>query len=455
MQKSVRQGRGSAIMQSLPHFYQSGDYENLLYGFVDIFGRMLDGAEEDLLRAMRAHWVNTADNEGSQGFDTVQKGDLDKIFAFFLESLGGTTQLRQIERREGDKGLADDTVYRERVKGLIGALLNGANTVAGIRDIVAANLGIYGNDDAALKAKQSIQVIEFLTGNVESDISALKPIALFEKFTADNSANPVAVSLRLRLQVTDPDNLLAAKGWKLKNITIWDTRLDQCWARFDGPLKKGDQLEFLPEGAIQLNTVMVKKTDRLVPLPEGRKVNFRIGADFEDANGVLQAGRILSSANESKAGLTEANFDYTVFYLNDQIFNYSLALTQLQPATFEVRIPWDIPGFTDKLDAHPGDNTRGLIHYIVDKVKAAGVYSEINFVKSLGEEHEMNEQLNFGLGRVEDQQMAEGDFSAGNFKKPYGSGLQHEMNEHFGMNEHSAISGIFDFTYFESLNTFA
>ncbi|HRI59913.1 MAG TPA: hypothetical protein PK228_09320, partial [Saprospiraceae bacterium] len=133
------------IIKHFPHFFRTDDTENLFYRFVEVFGSMLDDAENDLVRVMRSHWVDTADNEGSKGLDTNQKGDLDKIFALYIEALGGTSLLRQIDRRDGPEGLEDDAVYRERMKSLILILKEGASTRNGIIAIIAANLGIHGD----------------------------------------------------------------------------------------------------------------------------------------------------------------------------------------------------------------------------------------------------------------------------------------------------------------------
>src|SRR5262245_47227288 len=134
--------RTGQIVSRFPAFYRSGDTENLYYKFVGVFASMLDDAEEELLRVMKTHWVKTADNEGSTGFDATEKGDLDRMHALYLESLGRTAPLKQGKRRTGDEGRIDDELYHTRILGLIQVLKNGASTRAGIIDIVAANLGI-------------------------------------------------------------------------------------------------------------------------------------------------------------------------------------------------------------------------------------------------------------------------------------------------------------------------
>lgn len=468
MRKSVKQGRGSAIIQHLPHFYQSGDYENLLHGFVEIFGRILDTAEEDLIRVMRAHWVNTANNEDSQGFDSKQKGDLDKIFALFLENLGGTAQLRQIDRRDGEEGDADDAAYRTRIKGLIAVLLRGASTREGIRAVVGANLGIFGDSMNTPEMRQKIQIIEFLAGSgaaTEDHFTPLISLPLFGGFTVNNSDNPVASSMQLVLQVADPTDLLATKNWQLVNLCVWNSRNNRPWATYGGPLKKGDRIAFMPDGSIVLGSTVVQTRDRFDPLPEGQMVPFQVFADFQTINPadkprLLQGGRFHFAA-EAEAGLTPPHFvgpllavpsaesPGTVFFPNVNMFEEQHSLLLLQPATFQVRIYWDIPPYTDVFDQRPGDNTRSLIHLIVDKVKAAGVYSEVNFVKNFTEEHDLAEQLHWGIGHLEEQDNREGDITIGDFKKLYGNGLAHEMEANF------SVFGVFNHALFREPYSFA
>lgn len=194
-------------------------------------------------------------------------------------------------------------------------------------------------------------------------------------------------------------------------------------------------------------------------------VPFQVFADFQTTNPaskprLLQGGRF-HLATEIKAGLTPPNFGGpmpgipptespgTVFFSNVALFEEQHSLLLLQPATFQVRIYWDIPPYTDVFDQRPGDNTRSLIRLIVDKVKAAGVYSEINFVKNFTEEHDLAEQLNWGIRYQEEQDNREGDITIGDFKKLYGNGLPHEMEEHF------AVFGVFNHAFFRAPYSFA
>ena len=130
------------IIARMPDFYQSGEHENLLYKFVELFATVVDTAEEDLLSIMKMHWAKTADNALSPNAETTARGDLDKIFGLYLDSLGATSLLKQGKRRsDTEGGKEDDAIYRQRILGVINVLKNGASTKQGIIDIIAANLG--------------------------------------------------------------------------------------------------------------------------------------------------------------------------------------------------------------------------------------------------------------------------------------------------------------------------
>ncbi|MGV2388053.1 MAG UNVERIFIED_CONTAM: hypothetical protein LVR29_06190 [Microcystis novacekii LVE1205-3] len=82
-----------------------------------MFGETLDEVEAEFCQVMYAHYVNKADNQGSQGFNTNQKGDLDKIFSLYLENLGEASQLKQVNRPSGAEGIESDKIYRQRIRG--------------------------------------------------------------------------------------------------------------------------------------------------------------------------------------------------------------------------------------------------------------------------------------------------------------------------------------------------
>lgn len=89
-------GRTQSIISRFPRFYSPDDPESSFFQILEVFGTALNQAEEDLMRVLRSHFVGTAENVNSEGFTGKQKGDLDRIFAFYLEQLGGTSQLSHL-----------------------------------------------------------------------------------------------------------------------------------------------------------------------------------------------------------------------------------------------------------------------------------------------------------------------------------------------------------------------
>lgn len=90
-------GKVQSIISRLPHFYPPEDENSFFFQLFNIFGENLDNNEQDILDVMNSHFVDLADNFGSEGFTEKRKGDVDRIFALFLEKLGGTAQLRQTQ----------------------------------------------------------------------------------------------------------------------------------------------------------------------------------------------------------------------------------------------------------------------------------------------------------------------------------------------------------------------
>lgn len=434
-------GRANSIIEKFPSFYQSEDIGNNFYQFISVFGKMLDKAEADLIKVMRSHWVNTADNEGSRGFDTAQKGDLDKIFSLYIENLGGTSLLKQIDRRGGEKGLIDDEIYRQRIKGLIQVISSGASTRNGIIDIVAANLGIVGDSPEVRKAKEQIEIIEFLPDLVKTDTMSL---ALHEVFQVNNPNKvPVIPEVRvvIRGDVTTP----------LINPTIVNVSTGAS-VRYPGTILAGDALSFFTDGTAFLNGVEVileGSTPELLPghsrwrleasigLPEGRFDLNRYNYSLFDIGRLSEIGRYDNS-----------HFDEAVFTSLNPVADVSLSFDKLNPATFMVKIPWDIPGFTERLE-DLADQPRNQIKYIVNKVKAAGVLAIVAYEKRFEEIHQLGEHLTLKIPRSEDHQIEEANFDLGSIHTPYTGGIEHEMQDTI------TLSGVFDYTGFDSLNTFA
>lgn len=345
-------GSATSIVKRFPHFFHEEDGENTFHRFVGVFGAMIDQGETDLMRVMRAHWVNSADNDGSKGFDTDQKGDLDKIFSLFLENLGGTSLLRQVNRRDGEAGLEDDAVYRNRIHGLIQVLKNGASTKDGIRAIVAANLGILGDDAAADMARSQIFIDEFLP---EPQTQAFKT-AFFQTIDAENP-NPIPVRPQVRLKLS------AIFGASLVEISLVNLTTGGRVIVQRGVLP-GDEMLFLANGKTLLNGVEIQTVGALPMLPPGRS-KWRFEAKLGQAAGVFgdendpAAGHTFFDfaqfdvANERVFGRFDENtppgnagFDRFVFATDEQVVDLDFTIFKFFPASFRVRTPWDSPGFT-------------------------------------------------------------------------------------------------------------
>jgi hypothetical protein len=351
------------IVRHFPHFFQTGDTENLFYRFVEVFGAMLDAGEDDLIALMRAHWVETADNEGSKGFDTNQKGDLDKILALYLEALGGTSLLRQIDRRQGIDGITDDSIYRERMLRLIQILREGASHIEGIREIVAANLGIFGNSDEAVAARNSIEIIEYLPQ--EAIIEAQS--ALHQVFWITNpNLEPTPVTISIYTLQTFNSPVFPYRSLKVEELT---TQRSMIWTGNDIPGNQNH--EFVISGLqMSLNGDLIPESDLV--FSAGLPLILPPGASY---------WRIRSLVGEYGVG-TEVEEDYPQRVFNDPMaifapsgpmFEINFHYTHFHPATFMVRIPWDIPGYSEQLDAMP-DKPRLQIPFIVQKVKGAGIW---------------------------------------------------------------------------------
>jgi hypothetical protein len=423
-------GKTRSIIGRLPDFY-TRDEDSVLVHCVELFGAVLADAETDLKRVMLAHWVDKADNTGSQGLDSAQKGDLDKIFTLYLESLGGTSQLRQ----------ADDALYRKRIKGLIQVLMRGASTLDGIKTIVAANLGIL--EDASHSAadvqaaRSSIRIVEF---SPDATAGAEHSLALYEPFTVNNpNPEPVIPQLRLTLR---PDLRLTLAGLRVAQTP------SGAAVTFNGELGPGDVLELFADGSALLNGVTAIIGSPIPPAPPGLS-NWQVEALAVVGAQRLPVGRFDVSVFDA---LPPDHPDPTVWMPSGPALHLRVSLTQLTPGIFTVVIPWDIPGFTAGFD-NLSDDPRRQIGYIVDKVKAAGVRAAIVYEKTFPTEaHEIDDQWSGSGVRqpfAEDQELGEVNFDIGSVQTPYPGGVDQGLDDHF------TASGVFDLTTFDSLNTFA
>lgn len=436
-------GRTISLIRRFPDFYDSGESDNLFHRLMAVFGETLDQVEADLLEVMRSHWVDTAGNRGSQGFNTTRKGDLDKLFTLYLENLGGTSRLKQNDRRDDDEGELDDALYRTRIRGLIEVLRRGASTPEGIVAVVAANLGIVGDSDQAVAARQGIRVVEFLP---EPASAASFELALFESFAADNP-NPVETTPEIRLGLR-PDLPVPLLDPRLVNLTTGGH------VGYHGTLATGDELAFFADGNALKNSIAVTVDGAVPTLPPGRsewRFEAQIGLDEGRFDHTLFDFATFKEQRVDPVGVFDSAaspFDLAVFASARPAIDLEMTLLRLTPATFMVRIPWDIPGYTDSFD-ELGDPARHQIQYIVDKVKAAGVSAVIAYDKTFAEEHRLDAALTVRRPFAEEHDLQAADFDLRSTQYPYPGGLEHDLEDHL------VTSGAFDLTGFDSLNTFA
>jgi hypothetical protein len=327
------------------------------------------------------------------------------------------------------------TTYRERLKGMIGVIEHGASTVEGITTIVAANLGITDDDPRARQARASIRMVEFWP----------QPVDLVPIMPDMDPALCIDGGLLLGevFELCNP-NLVDSYAWGDQEIHIHihpalsapvsNLRLVQ-WAsgifwQYTGTLQPGDRLtlfrrksdEVVTPGA-PLSLVPVLPPGSLAPLrlplsPQRTQIVWLNGRQVDPSqwDGTIPAvppgrshwrfdqaatdrdldprrsrwssverplARFAEAANPAAGGL---------FVVGEiAIAALRVRLPRLTPGTFTVRIPWDIPGYTDRY-AEFDDHPRHRIRYVVDKVKAAGVRAAIVYEKTFeAETHEVVE----------------------------------------------------------------
>lgn len=517
----------------MPDFYHSGETENLLYKFVEVYATMFDIAEEDLLSIMKMHWVKTADNALPQSTDIGVKGDLDKIFTLYLESLGATALLKQGNRRtDTEGGKADDALYRQRILSVINVLKNGAATKSGIIDIIAANLGIAEDLPFAKEAKETIEIVEYLPEVTES----VAPFGakLFIPFTAKNeSLVPSIAEFRLKLftetEVAQDASKVALPP--LLNARIVNLTTGESVQLVNGvEIKPGDEIIFLPNGTglLRGQTVDIVGKKKMT-LPHGDSV-LRFEAEVGYPTGAFDRNKYFDFAQfdkplERQIGLFDkarfdgiktdgTRFDGAVFNYEKSFAILSMTYLRLFPGSFTAVVPWDIAGFSTVIkitertlrrlplfgvEAAVLDKVKGLLNKefdsfdafskaltklkedktedkalkdliarecdltdkyqrfdispraqlsaIINRVKAAGVFATIAFEKRFWENQGLEEAFGMVWQRTpEDQGMVEANFT---IESRQINEVVHEIQETF------AVTGVFDYTNFDSLNGFA
>ena len=399
-----KRGKTINILSRFSSFFDSNS-TSLLYQFIDVFGYMLEQAETDLLKIMASHHVDKADNQDSQCFSTTQKGDLDKIFALYLEAVGGTSQLMQVNPK--------DDSYRERLKILIQILRRGGSTKQGIIDIAAANLGIIGSDEKSQTAKKQIKIEEYYP---QITIIYESKLALGDEFEVNNP-NPRFETPEVSITLSSPTP-----------IRLVNPRLVN--------LETGQVVEYLGEvktPQVRLNCL----TEETIPLLPPGKSRWRLESLIMAANNQPYPVACFDSSTQS--------FDDAIFISTEAVVTLKIRLYKLTPGTFTVKIPWHIPGFTDKFD-ELDKSPRHQIPAIVNRVKAAGVLAVIAYEQRFQEQHQLTDSLFFARQLVlQEEQGQEIHFQ---LTSQQGYRIEHQISDTL------ITSGVFDCTYFDSDNRF-
>jgi len=471
-------GKAQAILKRLPAFYATEGEGALLYNLVEVFGQLLEQTETDLYRVMRSHFVDTADNKGSQGLGSDHPGDLDRLFSLYLEALELTAQATQVARHSDDtsKTSVDEIdPYRQRLKALIRVLRQGAATQQGIRDIVAANLGIFDDTPASMVAKEQIKIEEFLPQQYTQTFTVQPYTGLSSGFSSgpstDNAPessasqnehfftlnNPNVIPTRAGFQLTVIDRRPPAEPTEptesteiarlplqpLINVQIVNADTQERFT-FDGMLPINDVLRVSPDGILSRNGTTIP-TKSLPPWLPQHTSRWYIRAQLGQLAGRLDQS-LFDLAKFDKVSASPA------FLTPEQAINYGIVvqaeLIQQRPASFRVKVPWDIPGYTNKF-GELGDHPRRQIPNIIEKVKAAGVVAVIAYEKRWTERHEHTARL--GVVRspfLEHHDIQESNFDIGSQLMPAADGDHHQLADQLH------LSGVFDYTTFDSGNRF-
>ena len=341
-----------------------------------------------------------------------------------------------LERAMGGAVEVSYAPYRERLMALIQVLRRGASTRRGIVDVVAANLGILGDDPEARAARELIQVVEYAPRHLTFFAGDLD----FWGEVAVENPNRTAADAEFRF------TMRAADYRELANVRLTEIGSGES-VEWPGRMRGGDRL-VLRGGAVLLNGIAPPEAlaRPVPPLPPGRS-RWRFDAD------VVVHGREAAQDREWPIGRFDAEageaaiFDESVLAPSYPSGRVEVISEAYEPGTFTVSIPWNIPGFTDKFEA--ADHPRQQIRALVDRVKAAGVVARVAYHERFREEHAIDDALRLIIaGRLlrEVHDMVE--------SPPRMFSRQGAAEDH-GAQDSLVLTGVFDHTRFDSLNGFA
>lgn len=323
--------------------------------------------------------------------------------------------------------------YRDRLLRLIQVLRRGASTRQGIVDVVAANLGLLGDDPEARRARAHIEVREY-DPRQETFLRAT-PLPLWAELEVA-SANQRETDAEFRVTLRPVAVELASV-----RLTELESGASVTWR---GRLRAGDRLS-LAGNEVRVNGIvppgpLASRVPRLPPGTSRWRLEGGVASPgVEDGRPV---GRFDPGAGAS------ALFDGAVLSPDEPAVELEVLSVRYTPGTFTVRIPWLIPGFTDQFDA--ADHPRDQIRRLVQRVKAAGVEARVAYWQGFQETHAIDHALGIRLGGAlldEDQEMDDGD--------SVGASSRQSGREDQDPGDALVLSGVLDVTRFDTLNTFA
>jgi hypothetical protein len=446
--------RVDQVIQHLPIVYGAEDRTTLLFQVLRAFAAVMDGYDNALLEVMRSHWVDHAN---------------------VLGDLTGLGVLFDIRRREGE-GLE---AYRQRLKRVVAAYLAGVGTVQVVKDITAATLGIDKNSPAY----DLIQIIENpprLAASPWREVSYLSEwrvtVQGFEPLGENGQPEPIK-----------PTILIGGVGNRTVNPMVMSVTAGTL-VGFQGVVPDGQVLTIRPDGTASLDGVDV--TERVYAqgvslfdrayfdeahfstqtmgtpsLPRGTSI-WRYLAPFAyfapPDSDYARFDQAMFAIPQAWRGVDfdQARFDQSTFAwrvapkagafdwsrFGESVFALPSARVQLlwqeyQPATFVVRMPWDIIQPPES-----GLDPRHLVKEEVDRVRAAGVLAIVEYHVSpdwLHEQQQQQEALRTQTAITSrERQRAR---TALRFKS------EKTLAEHQRMTARGpAVGGVFDATYFDS-----
>lgn len=349
--------------------------------------------------------------------------------------------------------------YRERLKALIKVLRRGAATKEGIRDIVAANLGIFDDNDATKNAKKQIKIEEY---NPVAENSTYTWVygesngndnGLTKPPWSIKNPNPIeTIPSFIRVSVLELSSRGTDRGTETNNLfqpRLINSKTNQVIEIIEADksqisLKKGDVLEFSRDGSIKVNgTVREGFNCKLIPLELGESL-WSFDAKTGEPAALFDRGVFDISEFDKKQESYEEIGEQQAKQIKVQV---EWGIIKLTPGIFHVTVPWYIEGFTEKY-AEGQDHPRRQISAIVERVKAAGIQAVISYEYRVQSEiHEIKDNLILdGEIRWNEVQPQE-DY---NLAMDSEKGLT-EVQE---MSDGIILSGVFDLTEFDSDNRF-